>query len=313
MPAAHGARRRRRRRGAADPPQPGRGRPRRPVRQRRAAAARHAGWPSSRCSGPGRVAFVALGLLIGLALDEKAAGGAIGIVGVVLAALGGLWVPVEVFPSGDAGRGARHAVVLVRAAGPRRRGGRAHRPRSRCSSSPAFTAGFAALAVVGGPVAADVRGLRMSPALRSAPWRAEAAWQRAELGAARGCCSWPSRSPTWSAPRGRWPCGWSRPSGLAVFTVAYLVAVRPDAGDRRPAAARPSCALVARPRRRRWRSGSAPSWAGLLIYVSAAVAATLPQRWVWPAVLAAAGVCTAVVAADGLLGDAVHPAAVRAC
>jgi ABC-2 type transport system permease protein len=47
----------------------------------------------------GSVAFVALGLLIGLALDEKAAGGAIGFVGVVLAALGGLWVPVEVFPS----------------------------------------------------------------------------------------------------------------------------------------------------------------------------------------------------------------------
>jgi ABC-2 type transport system permease protein len=46
----------------------------------------------------GSVAFVALGLLIGLALDEKAAGGAIGILGVVLAALGGLWVPVAVFP-----------------------------------------------------------------------------------------------------------------------------------------------------------------------------------------------------------------------
>jgi ABC-2 type transport system permease protein len=46
----------------------------------------------------GSVAFVALGLLIGLALDEKAAGGAIGFVGVVLAALGGLWVPVEIFP-----------------------------------------------------------------------------------------------------------------------------------------------------------------------------------------------------------------------
>ena len=45
------------------------------------------------------------------------------------------------------------------------------------------------------------------------------------------------------------------------------------------------------------------SWAGLLIYVSAAVTASLPQRWVWPAVLGAAGVCTAVVAADGLLGD----------
>jgi ABC-2 type transport system permease protein len=46
----------------------------------------------------GSVAFVALGLLIGLSLDEKAAGGAIGIVATILAALGGLWVPVEIFP-----------------------------------------------------------------------------------------------------------------------------------------------------------------------------------------------------------------------
>ena len=37
--------------------------------------------------------------------------------------------------------------------------------------------------------------------------------------------------------------------------------------------------------------------------MSAAAAASLPQRWVWPAVLGAAAVCTAVVAADGLLGD----------
>ncbi|SFO59838.1 ABC-2 type transport system permease protein [Geodermatophilus obscurus] len=44
--------------------------------------------------------FVALGLLLGWALEEKAAGGAIGIVGTVLALLGGLWVPVELFPSG---------------------------------------------------------------------------------------------------------------------------------------------------------------------------------------------------------------------
>jgi ABC-2 type transport system permease protein len=47
----------------------------------------------------GSVAFVALGLLIGLSLEEKAAGGAIGIVGVVLATLGGLWVPVDFFPA----------------------------------------------------------------------------------------------------------------------------------------------------------------------------------------------------------------------
>ena len=46
----------------------------------------------------GSITFVALGLFLGLALDEKAAGGATGFVGVVLAALGGLWVPVQVFP-----------------------------------------------------------------------------------------------------------------------------------------------------------------------------------------------------------------------
>jgi ABC-2 type transport system permease protein len=46
----------------------------------------------------GSVAFVALGILIGLSLDERAAGGAIGILGTILAALGGLWVPVEIFP-----------------------------------------------------------------------------------------------------------------------------------------------------------------------------------------------------------------------
>jgi ABC-2 type transport system permease protein len=44
------------------------------------------------------LAFVALGLLVGLALDEKAAGAAIGILSAVLATLGGLWVPVSVFP-----------------------------------------------------------------------------------------------------------------------------------------------------------------------------------------------------------------------
>jgi ABC-2 type transport system permease protein len=51
----------------------------------------------------GSIAFVAFGLLVGLALDEKAAGGAIGFLGVVLAALGGLWVPVDVFPEGMRG------------------------------------------------------------------------------------------------------------------------------------------------------------------------------------------------------------------
>ncbi len=46
------------------------------------------------------VVFVALGVAVGLALDAQAAGAAIGILGTVLAALGGLWIPVEVFPDG---------------------------------------------------------------------------------------------------------------------------------------------------------------------------------------------------------------------
>jgi two-component system sensor histidine kinase DesK len=48
-----------------------------------------------------------------------------------------------------------------------------------------------------------------------------------------------------------------------------------------------------------------PAWSGLMIYVSAAAAAGLPERWVWPAVVGAAGVCAAVLAADGMLGELV--------
>ncbi len=51
----------------------------------------------------GSVVFVALGLAVGLALDSQAAGAAIGILGTALAALGGLWAPVEVFPAGMVG------------------------------------------------------------------------------------------------------------------------------------------------------------------------------------------------------------------
>jgi ABC-2 type transport system permease protein len=50
----------------------------------------------------GSVVFVALGLAVGMALDSQAAGAAIGILGTALAALGGLWIPVEVFPAGMA-------------------------------------------------------------------------------------------------------------------------------------------------------------------------------------------------------------------
>jgi two-component system sensor histidine kinase DesK len=44
-----------------------------------------------------------------------------------------------------------------------------------------------------------------------------------------------------------------------------------------------------------------PGWAGLMIYVSAAAAAGLPERWVWPAVAGSAAVCAGELAAHGLL------------
>jgi two-component system, NarL family, sensor histidine kinase DesK len=89
--------------------------------------------------------------------------------------------------------------------------------------------------------------------------------------------------------------------GLVVFTVVYLM-VFGRAFARGCAPAYRELALVAA-------LGVAlavwlgTSWAGLMIYVSAAVAVTLPERWVWPAVLSATAVCATVVAVDGLLED----------
>jgi two-component system sensor histidine kinase DesK len=45
------------------------------------------------------------------------------------------------------------------------------------------------------------------------------------------------------------------------------------------------------------------SWTGLLIYVSAAVASSLPERWVWPAVLGAAAISAGVIAWHGQFPD----------
>jgi two-component system sensor histidine kinase DesK len=89
--------------------------------------------------------------------------------------------------------------------------------------------------------------------------------------------------------------------GLLVFTVAYLSVFGRMFGTG-PVRGRPwpelivvavlGIALAA------WLG---PGWAGLMIYLSAAAAAGLPERWVWPAVIGAAGGCTAVLAVHGLL------------
>ena len=43
-------------------------------------------------------------------------------------------------------------------------------------------------------------------------------------------------------------------------------------------------------------------WSGLLIYVCAAAAVMLPDRWIWPVVAAAAGLCAAILGVSDLLG-----------
>jgi two-component system sensor histidine kinase DesK len=83
-------------------------------------------------------------------------------------------------------------------------------------------------------------------------------------------------------------------AGLVVFTLVYLQVIG-QLG--RPRGLRPDylvmvgLAVVLA-------VGLGASWAGLMIYVSAATAATLPHRWVWPGVLGAAGVCAAVLIVD---------------
>ena len=46
-----------------------------------------------------------------------------------------------------------------------------------------------------------------------------------------------------------------------------------------------------------------PAWSGMLIYVSAAAAGSLPDRWVWPAVVGAAALCAVVIGVHGLLAE----------
>jgi len=91
------------------------------------------------------------------------------------------------------------------------------------------------------------------------------------------------------------PARWVAGAGLLAFTLVYLGVI---AQLGRPRGLRPDfvamAALAAA-----LAIGLGPSWAGLMIYVSAAAAAVLPGRWVWPAVVAAAALCLAVVLADG--------------
>jgi two-component system sensor histidine kinase DesK len=90
-------------------------------------------------------------------------------------------------------------------------------------------------------------------------------------------------------------------AGLVVFTVAYLVVFsRMFDPCREPARRALVVVVVLAVALAVWLG---TSWAGLLIYVSAAVSVSLPRRWVWPAVVAATAVCAAVLAGDGLLGE----------
>ena len=88
--------------------------------------------------------------------------------------------------------------------------------------------------------------------------------------------------------------------GLLVFTVAYLGVFRRAFGRCGPLHGRLLVVAVLGVALPVWLG---PSWAGLLIYVSAAVAVALPIRWIAPAVLGAVAVCAAVLAAHGDLGE----------
>ena len=94
------------------------------------------------------------------------------------------------------------------------------------------------------------------------------------------------------------PARWLAGAGLLVFTLVYLHVI----------------AQLGRPRGLRWdyavmvglavalAVGFGASWSGLMIYVAAATAATLPNRWLWPAAVGAAAVCAAVILRDSAPG-----------
>ena len=90
------------------------------------------------------------------------------------------------------------------------------------------------------------------------------------------------------------PTRWAAAAGLVAFTVVYLTVI---AQLGRPRGLRPDFVVMA-VLAAALAIGLGPSWAGLMIYVSAAAAAVLPRRWLWPAVVAAAGLCLGVLVAD---------------
>ncbi|SFP75998.1 two-component system, NarL family, sensor histidine kinase DesK [Geodermatophilus dictyosporus] len=95
-------------------------------------------------------------------------------------------------------------------------------------------------------------------------------------------------------------------AGLVVFTAVYLDVFRRafDGCWSGPLLGRLAVVAVLGAGLAAWLG---PSWAGLLIYVSAASAAALPTRWTWPAVFAATAVCAGVLLLDGGTGLLVLP------
>nr|WP_221203417.1 histidine kinase [Modestobacter versicolor] len=91
---------------------------------------------------------------------------------------------------------------------------------------------------------------------------------------------------------------WVAAAGLLAFTVAYLSVIG-QLG--RPRALRADF-VVMTALAVALAVGYGANWSGLMIYVSAAIAATLPMRWVWPSVVAAAVFCGAVILLDDATG-----------
>ena len=90
------------------------------------------------------------------------------------------------------------------------------------------------------------------------------------------------------------PARWAGAVGLLAFTAVYL---RLMGQLGRPRALRADFVVMA-VLAAALAAGFGSNWSGLMIYVSAASAAVLPWRWVWPAVVAAALLCLAVVLVD---------------